>query len=299
MEKRTILIADDERDIVAALEKKLTEAGYEICTAHDGYAALSKARVVNPDLILLDIMIRGMHGIEIKKRLALEEATVNIPVIFLTDKSTTDQKIKDYLLKADDYFMKPFNLPEVVARIDAIATRRKQYEQLFMTDALTGLNNLHVFKKNFEAFFNVARRYKRVFSIAVIDVNDFKAINDTWGHPVGDLVLKTIADCMKKEFREPDLLIRYGGDEFVILFPETGEKQAVEAVERLRAKVAGLGVPAARGGPDQIFFTISAGAASFHEHCKRPEELFHLADQRMYVDKKRQKDPVKTDKRRK
>lgn len=287
-EKRTVLIADDEPTTIHALEKRLSEAGYQTCTAQDGYAALSKAKVVNPDIILLDIMIRGMHGMEIKRRLNQEESTVNIPVVFLTDKRSGDEQIREYLLKADDYFTKPFDFQEIIARVDQISARRKQYEQLFMTDPLTGLSNVHVFKKNFAAFFNVARRYNRKLAIAVLDVNDFKTINDTYGHAAGDHVLRTFADTMRREFREPDLLIRYGGDEFVILFPETGGPEAVEAVERLRKKIVELKIPMTAA--KTIGVKMSAGVAEFSDKFKRPEELFEWADQLMYKDKKRQKE---------
>src|SRR6185503_8112546 len=91
--------------------------------------------------------------------------------------------------------------------------------------------------------FNVARRYHRVFSFAVIDLDNFKMINDTHGHAVGDTILKTFADSMKNVFRDTDILIRYGGDEFVVLFPETDEHQAKEAIHRLKKAVKELRVP--------------------------------------------------------
>lgn len=293
MEKRTILIADDEIESIHALEKELKRIGYEVCSVQDGYAALSKARILNPDLILLDFSLRGLHGLEIKNRLNQDEATANIPVIFLTEKSTSHERVKGFNLKADDFVSKPFDFVELLARIDSIATRRKQYEQLFMHDALTGLNNLHVFKKNFAAFFNVARRYQRALTIAVMDVDHFKTINDTYGHPIGDSVLKTLADSMKKVFREQDLIIRYGGDEFVILFPETDDKQAAIAMDRLRNVVTGLKIHLHDAAGTEISFSISVGIASYHEGLKKETELFDLADKAMYADKKKKRDEEK------
>lgn len=293
MEKRTILIADDEIASIHALEKELKRIGYEVCSVGDGYAALSKAKIINPDLILLDLSLRGLHGLEVKNRLNQDEATANIPVIFLTEKASALERIKGFNLKADDFVAKPFDFVELLARIDSIATRRKQYEQLFMHDALTGLNNLHVFKKNFSAFFNVARRYKRALTIAVMDVDHFKTINDTYGHNIGDLVLKTLADAMKKVFREQDIIIRYGGDEFVILFPETDDKQASIAMDRLKSVVDALKIPANDAASTEISFSISVGIASYHDNLKKESELFELADKAMYSDKKKKKDEEK------
>src|SRR5688572_20890286 len=102
MEKRSILIADDELEFVSELERNLSAAGYDIHVARDGYSALTKARVMAPDLILLDLMIGGLRGVEVKNRLNLEPATGQIPVIFLTDKATSDEKIQGFNLKADD-----------------------------------------------------------------------------------------------------------------------------------------------------------------------------------------------------
>ena len=285
--KRVVLIANNDLDVIYPLEKALADAGYATCVARDGYAALSKAKVLNPDLILLDVKIQGINGFEVKNRLNHEESTMNIPVIFINDRLTTDDKINGFKMKVDDFITKPFNLPELVARIDLLSSKRKCYEELFMRDPLTGLNNLHVFKKSLGSLFNVAKRYNRAFSIAVIDIDDFKLINDTFGHHVGDLSIQALAGAMKNVFRETDILIRYGGDEFVVLFPETGGQSAREAVGRLKQKAAELLVPATP--QTKVTFAISAGVAEYTGKLKKESELFELADRRMYEDKRAKK----------
>lgn len=295
--KRVVLIAEDDLDVVYPLEKALSEAGYTTCVARDGYSALSKAKILNPDLILLDAKIQGINGLEVKNRLNHEEATMNIPVIFMKDNLTTDDKIKGFQLKADDFVTKPFNFPELMARIDLLSSKRKSYEELFMHDPLTGLNNLHVFKRSFTSLFNVAKRYDRVFAIAVLDIDNFKAINDTFGHHVGDLAIRALAGAMKSVFRETDILIRYGGDEFVVLFPETDGKNAKEGVERLKKKVADTLVPV--NPKTRINFVISAGVAEYSNKFKKECELFELADKRMYEDKQSKKEAIKKTKSKK
>ena len=204
----------------------------------------------------------------------------------------TDEKVRDFVLKSDGHVAKPFNFKDLLARIEAVSSRRKIYEQIYMTDPITGLNNVHIFKRSFHALFNIARRYGRIFSIAVIDVNDFKKINDTYGHAVGDSILRNFANTMKKVFRDTDVLIRYGGDEFVVLFPETDEAQATEAVKRLKHAVKDLHV-LVEDGQKTIGFSISAGVASYRKGIKRSAELFELADKNMYSNKNQIKTAAK------
>lgn len=286
-ERRTVLIVDDEMNVVYPLEKALTDAGYSTCVAKDGYAALSKAKVLNPDLILLDTTLQGLDGLEVKKRLNLEEATMNIPVIFMKDKVTSTDKVRGFQLKADDFITKPFDFPELMARIDLLSSRRKKYEELFMRDPLTGLSNMHVFKRSLTSLFNVAKRYGRVFSIAVIDIDEFKSINDTFGHHIGDMAIQQMARIMKSVFRETDILIRYGGDEFVVLFPETDERQAKDAIGRLKEKIANTLLPV--NPQTKITFAISAGVVQFQSGFKKECAMFELADKRMYEDKQAHK----------
>ena len=283
MDRRSVLIADDERDTVSHLERHLSAAGFDIHTAHDGYSALTKARVMAPDLILLDLMIGGLRGVEVKNRLNREPATINIPVIFMTDRATTDEKIQGFSLKADDVVAKPFNLPELIARIDSLSQRYRERDQALATDPLTGLNNLYVFKRSLAQLFNVALQDKPPFELSVIDLDEFKRINDRCGHAAGDRAIKALAQCMKSSFRETDILIRYGGDEFVTLFPETGEKQAEDGVERFRAGVSELPVPI--DAKTHFKLSVSIGLAQFDETIRRPMELFELADKRMYKEK--------------
>lgn len=288
MDKRSILIADAEHEFVSELEKNLTAAGYDIHVARDGYSALTKARVMAPDLILLDLMIGGLRGVEVKNRLNLEPATVNIPVIFLTDHASSHDKIQGFNLKAEDVVAKPFlNLPELLARLDSLSTRYRERDQALVTDPLTGLNNLHVFKRTLTQLFNVAHRYKRPFSLAVLDLDKLKPINDTYGHTAGDQAIRAVALCMKRSFRETDILIRYGGDEFVIMFPESGEKEAKEGVERFRANIASLTLPS--GGKEPIKLSTSIGLAAYDDSMHRPMDLFEKADRFMYEEKSSKK----------
>ena len=283
MDKRAVLIADGEFETASLLEKHLSSAGYHVHVAHDGYTALTKARVMVPDLILLDLMIPGLRGVEVKNRLNRESMTLDIPVIFMTDKATTDEKIQGFNLKADDVVAKPFNLRELTARIDSLSLRYRERDQALATDALTGLGNLHVFKRSLSQLFNVARRYERPFSLAIMDIDDFKLVNDRYGHSTGDHAIQVLAHCMKYSFRETDILIRYGGDEFVVLLPGTHLAEAKIVSEKLREKVE-----------KYIFkkpMTISLGVVEFKKPLSRFEFTVR-ADQALYQAKREGKNKV-------
>lgn len=284
MKKGKILVVDDEPDISAILAKRLTDAGFEVSVISDPTSVLEQTKNLMPDLILLDIMMPGMTGIEVKKQLNEEKVTAEIPVIFLTAKATAEDVVKGFHLRADDYIPKPFEMPELLVRIEAVISRRRYFEEIAMKDAMTGLQNVRVFKSKLQLFFDIAQRYGRVFSVAVLDIDDFKKINDTLGHSAGDRILKEFSRMMTLIFRRPDVLVRYGGDEFVILLPESNESQAAIAIERLRKSLEGKLFEVDDEG-NKIPMTFSVGIATYHGDLKGATELFEQADRKMYAEK--------------
>lgn len=284
MKKGRILVADDEADIATILARRLIDAGYEVSIVSDPTAVLQQAKMLMPDLILLDIMMPGMNGIEVKKHLNEEKTTAEIPVIFLTAKATADDVVKGFRLRADDYIPKPFEMPELLVRIEAVISRRRYFEEIAMKDAMTGLQNVRVFKSKLQLFFDIAQRYGRVFSVAVLDIDGFKKINDTFGHTAGDRILKEFSNVMTGIFRRPDVLVRYGGDEFVVLLPESNEAQSAIAIGRLRKSLEGKSFEVSEDG-EKISVTFSAGISTYHGDLKNATELFEQADRNMYAEK--------------
>jgi len=282
--KKTILIVEDEKSVVAILGEILSAAGYETCAVLDPKKALETAKQVMPDLILLDIVFPTYDGFRIKNELNKDGSTSGIPVIFLTVKGEVSEKIKGFGLGADDYIVKPFDREELVARIEARLRKKNFYEEIAMVDGLTGLYNYKFFDKQFALFFNAAKRYKTTFSIIMLDIDKLKKINDNYGHMAGDFVLQTFAKQAKKVFREADVIIRYGGDEFVVIMPETDAKHAEFAVKRMKDAVNGkiFNMPER---DIKISFSVSAGIADFTEELKEQQEMFEIADKKLYEDK--------------
>ncbi len=284
--KGLILVVDDEEDMVSVLSERLVGNGYEVMAASDGQEALDRINQKKPDLIILDIMMPRLGGIELKQKLNQREELLDIPIIFLTAKTTAEDKIQGLRLMADDYITKPYHAMELLARIENTLTKRRHYELISMRDSLTGLFNLSYFKKQLEMFFRLAKRNRRVFSIAVLDVDNFKQVNDTFGHLAGNTVLKKIAENLSALFRKSDVVTRYGGDEFAVLLHETGREGAETVLARFKKKISSQSWPFAKSGENFSVF-ISVGIASYEDRFANEDEFFKEADQRMYEEKRK------------
>jgi len=287
-EKKIILAVDDELQALRLVEDILMPRGYEVLTTSSGEDALKIAAERRVDVVLLDISMPGMDGISVKARLNEDRLTAAIPVIFLTARVAVDDKVRGFGIGAEDYITKPFEVKELLARIDAVVKRREFYEDIAMTDAVTGLHNTAFFKKEFAIFFNIARRYKQMFSLAIIDIDYMKKINDAYGHAAGDLALKSFASIARTSLRNADIITRYGGDEFTILFPQQDAIQTNVPIERLKDRARKTEI-LFREKDAKIAFSISAGVAAYQDGFADEMQMFELADARLYEDKKRQR----------
>ncbi len=286
MRKKKILVVDDEKDILTILYKRLSSAGYEVFRASDGKTVFDRIKETNPDLILLDIIMPELDGFYVKAKLNEDALTRHIPTIFLTARDSVTDKVNGLSLGADDYITKPFDSAELLARIESALRKKDFYEKVSMTDPLTGLYNIRYFKKEITLFFNIAKRYKKIFSLAVVDVDNLKYINDMYGHLAGDAALRETSAVLKEIFRRSDIITRYGGDEFAVIMPETAYDQAAVAIERLKKKtgekefVAGANVV-------KVPLSISVGVATYEDTLLNESQIFELADRRLYENKSR------------
>ncbi|HEV8607609.1 MAG TPA: diguanylate cyclase [Tepidisphaeraceae bacterium] len=235
-----ILVIDDSSMIHALLTARLKDEPVQVTFANDGPSGLTSAGTLLPDLILLDVDMPGMDGFEVCRRLKADQQTRDIPVIFLTGASETDEKIKGLDLGATDYITKPFDMAELRARVRA--TLRTSYllhllSKKAMIDGLTGLWNRSYFDQRLTAELSLARRSNKPLSCIMCDIDHFKQVNDNYGHPGGDQILRDVAHLLVEACRIEDVVCRYGGEEFAIIGPNTHSQGAAELAERLRAGI--------------------------------------------------------------
>jgi two-component system, cell cycle response regulator len=294
VEPGRILVVDDNRDNIEIIAARLRFRGYEIEEASDGAEALALVNEHAPDLILLDVMLPDIDGYEISRRIKGSEELPFIPIILVTARDSTQDKVAGLDAGADDYLTKPINFPELEARVrsmlrikrlqDELEEKNRELERLSISDGLTGLfNHRHIHGLLAEEFERVART-EDCMSVAMFDLDHFKAVNDTYGHQAGDRVLVELADILRETARDIDRLGRYGGEEFMVLLPETCIEDATVFVERVRREVARR--PFDIGREEPLRMTLSAGVATYpHELIGDVETLVRLADQALYAAK--------------
>lgn len=290
----TILVADDEPINRSLIQRRLEREGYRVFTAENGRVAVEVARETLPDLIILDVMMPEMDGLEACRLIKEDERTHDLPVIFLSARDETEMKVNGLSLGANDYISKPFKAEELMARVSVSIRLKRERDQLrasaeeakasaeiaherAMTDALTGLLNRYGLQRALQREQAEARRYQRPLSCLLIDLDNFKYVNDTFGHAAGDSALQQIADILSKAVRGSDMVFRYGGEEFLVLLPETNLEGAAALAEKIR-----LAADAQLFGAGHIFpLTLSAGVATLSEH-ESGHDMIARADMALY-----------------
>ena len=249
-----ILVVDDHEDNIEVLRLRLESWGYHTDAVNDGAAALRSVEQSPPDLILLDVMMPEVSGIEVARRVKANRSLPFIPIIMQTALDSTEAKVEGLEAGADDYITKPIDFAELKARLrsmlrikrlqEALEERERELlevnerlRHMSQTDGLTGLDNRRHLNDRLEEMFQHAQRLAEPFSCVMCDLDHFKSVNDTHGHQAGDEVLKQLSAILKDEAREIDRVGRYGGEEFMVLLPGTVLDAAVTFAERVRKQV--------------------------------------------------------------
>lgn len=263
--RQRILIVDDSPENTQYLAQALIE-NYEIVVANSGKDALALLQQVPiPDMILLDLSMPDMNGYEVCKQIQLEETTMTIPIIFLTTLGNPENEADGLQSGAVDFISKPFDLPSVEKKIKNHLAL-KHYKEIISlaadTDALTQIPNRRRFEEMLAIEIRKARRNHTPLSLISMDIDYFKAYNDSYGHPEGDACLREIADLLKKSIkRAGDLVARWEGEEFVCLLPDTNLKGAAHVAESIRKAVLNLRIPH-HTSPGEKVITLSLGVAT-------------------------------------
>jgi diguanylate cyclase (GGDEF)-like protein/PAS domain S-box-containing protein len=244
--KYSVLIVDDEKANIITLTHILSPQ-YTIYAAKNGADAIELAREHTPDVILLDILMPDTDGYEVLSLLKNADRTRDIPVVFVTGLSNTEDEEKGLGLGASDYITKPFRPAIVKLRVrNQISAVRhiRTIERLSMTDQLTNLPNRRSFDTRIELEWSRAMREQKPISVLMLDVDHFKKYNDTFGHHQGDVALKTFAETLSSTLkRSTDFVARWGGEEFIALLPNTAPHGAVKVAEEIRARIEAAVIP--------------------------------------------------------
>ena len=311
--QKEILIVDDTPNNLRLLSSILTEQGYKVRLAPNGSLALTSIRKKAPDLILLDVLMPEINGYEICQQLKADDQYKDIPVLFISALQDAPDITQAFQAGGVDYITKPFNENEVIARVKAhidlkssrdellkttkeleatnneLLQAQKELIQLATTDPLTGLYNR---RRSMEAMQEQKARFERnqqPFSFVIADIDDFKAINDNYGHQCGDFILKEISRELTELLRSQDSLGRWGGEEFNILLPETDKQGASIIIEKLRAHISGQKFIYEN---DTINVSMTFGISEYSSPDLSIDELIRRADVALYDGKEKGKDCV-------
>jgi len=283
--RSTILIVDDVPNNIEILLGAL-ERDYDTQFATSGVEALELLKNELPDLILLDVMMPGMDGYEVCRRLKDAPATQNIPIIFVTARDAVRDQEHGFNIGAVDYITKPYEISLLRARVRThITLKRKSdlLETLVALDGLTSIPNRRRFDETLCIEWRRAIREQTSLALIMADVDQFKNYNDFYGHGAGDNCLRDVATCLVETVRRPgDLAARYGGEEFAVILPDCDSFGAQYVAEQFRAIVTARKIPHLRSSVAN-HITISAGvAACIPTATDAPEELLKRADLALY-----------------
>ncbi len=303
-----ILIVEDNPGLNEILRKIVESEGYGVSSVFTGAAALEALETEGPfDLVLLDVMLpdpesptgRGMDGLEVCHRIKSNSSQADTMIFLVTVKDQPEDIMKGIDAGADDYITKPFNTTLLLAKIKAmlrikslseeLKKKNQMLEEMAITDGLTGIPNYRYFIDKLEEEVKRGRRYSTPFTLLILDLDNFKEVNDTHGHRHGDFVLKEVAVRLQHGLRETDILARYGGDEFALLLTQTdsegGKNVADQVLERLALPIVANKI--------EHFIEASIGVvASDAMHPATADELIVAADKALYMAKERGGDQV-------
>lgn len=275
------LIIDDSSDALAVAKARLAKENLDVVCAGGGKEGLETARRERPDLILLDLDMPDMSGFDVCRELKEDAALCMIPVIFLSGSDCLADKVKGLDLGAVDYVTKPFDGIELQARVRA-ALRTKHLQDLLtkyaQIDPLTELWNRRALEDRLQQEWARIQRYGGTFAVIMADLDHFKRVNDTYGHPAGDQVLREVAAILARECRASDMPARYGGEEFAMVLPAQHEQAAGEMAERCRLQIENTPVLASG---KEIRVTASFGVAD-SESRDSCEDVIQNADRALY-----------------
>jgi diguanylate cyclase (GGDEF)-like protein len=277
---RRVLVVEDDAAMSSLITKSLTSAGYKVDCVGAASELIDKLLDFHPDLLLLDLHLPDCTGAEMALIVRQLPGFATMPILYVSGESDPVSQVAALKCGADGFITKPIRPRDLIGRIDAVVTRLSELDRLAHFDALTGVFNARAARLELQMAMRVATRASAKLSVALIDVDHFKKVNDVHGHMVGDRVLQRLGQLLNRHFRGSDLVGRLGGEEFLVLMPGASGEDASRLVDDARR----LFPQACRGASEDVALppaTFSAGVAEW-DGAQSPEALTDIADKRLY-----------------
>jgi len=272
-----VLVVDDEPNTREGMQALLEDEGFVVAVAGDGAEALALVETFRPDLVLSDVCMPHTDGFEFTRALRNSTRASDTALILVSADHDIERRVRALDIGADDFMGKPLDLDELLARVRAHVRRARRHSdvlRLSIIDELTSVLNRRGLFTTLEREIQKAAQCNTPLSVLVVDVDDFKKVNDRYGHAAGDGVLQRTADVLRAAVRDHDTVARFGGDEFVVLLPRSDRWDASAVVARIQSVE----------GPSEGRVTLSVGAATLRPG-ETADELLERADSSMYDEK--------------
>ena len=276
-----VLIVDDDPGLSSYHKSVLKIAGVEVEVVHDPLAVLPPLTDFRPELIVMDLYMPNCHGKELAAAIRQENAYLPIPIVFLSAEDDTSKQLDVMTIGGDDFLVKPIHPDHLVAAVVTRAKRFRALRGLMVWDSLTGLLNHTTTNEQTKIELARARRIKNSLSFALLDIDHFKRVNDQYGHPAGDRVIKSLSNLLKQRLRATDVIGRYGGEEFAVVLPDADTEVAHRILDEVRQSFADIRHQHDDG---EFAVTLSGGIATFPQFTEVPH-LIDAADKALYVAK--------------
>ncbi|TDF79646.1 diguanylate cyclase [Pseudomonas sp. H9] len=257
-----VLIIDDSKAQAMHTERLLNSAGIVTRTLTDPIRTMAELADFQPDLIILDMYMPDCTGTELAKVIRHNDRYVSVPIIYLSAEDDLDKQLDAMSEGGDDFLTKPIRSRHLITTVRNRAARARNLKARMVRDSLTGLyNHTHILQLLEDCSFR-ARREEKPLSFAMLDIDHFKKVNDSHGHPMGDRVIKSLALFLKQRLRKTDFIGRYGGEEFAIVMPNTDLSAAHKVLDEIRMRFAEIHYPAQ---PKDLYCTFSAGVVQLND----------------------------------
>lgn len=273
-----VLIIDDDDLTATVYAMALEETGLRVLVLNDPLQAEAAITEFHPDLLIMDIDMPGANGLDVARAIRLDRQYTSLPILFLSSVMNKDTQDIARQVGGDDFITKPVDVDKLVKMVRMRAERAADLRQIMVRDGLTGLLNHVNFKEKLQAEINRSARTGSVFTVALLDLDHFKSVNDRFGHQAGDTVIQTFASHLKCSLRNIDVVARYGGEEFGIILLDAGPKQAKKIFDRIRCEFERIDFTS----EDKTFqVTFSCGLVGSDAE-RGSEALLALADKALY-----------------